>query len=109
MRKVFSDRAKLGITHKCVITYSLSHLDCHCSAMFESNRDQMRCGKDRDFIDKQHTQISSLIKRQSEQDFPRGLIINGLIDGTNISLLNEREIFSGYFVLYIIQQMEVAS
>jgi hypothetical protein len=38
--------------------------------------------KDRDFIDKQHIQISSLIKRQSEQDFPRGSMRNGLIDGT---------------------------
>ncbi len=35
MRKVFSDRANLEITHKCVITYSLSHLDCHCSAYLD--------------------------------------------------------------------------
>jgi hypothetical protein len=34
--------------------------------MFESLRDQMGGGKDRDFIDKQHIRISSLIKRQSE-------------------------------------------
>jgi hypothetical protein len=32
MWKVFSDKANLEITHKCVITYSLIHLDCHCSA-----------------------------------------------------------------------------
>ncbi len=38
-------------------------------------------GKDRDRIDKQHIQISSSIKRQSEQDFPRGSMRNGLIDG----------------------------
>ena len=38
--------------------------------IFESLRDQMGGGKDRDFIDKQHIQISRLIKRQSEQDFP---------------------------------------
>jgi hypothetical protein len=50
--------------------------------MFESLRDQMGGGKDRDFIDKQHIQISSLIKRQSEQDFPRGSMRNVLIDGT---------------------------
>jgi hypothetical protein len=31
--KGFSDKANLEITHKCVITYSLSHLDCHCSAV----------------------------------------------------------------------------
>jgi hypothetical protein len=33
MWKVFSDVAILDITHKYVITYSLSHLDCHCSAV----------------------------------------------------------------------------
>ena len=40
--------------------------------MFESLRYQMGCGKDRDLIDQQHIQISNLIKRQSEHDFPRG-------------------------------------
>ncbi len=50
--------------------------------MFESLRDQMGDEKDRDLIDKQHIQISSLIKRQSECDFPRGSMRNGLIDGT---------------------------
>jgi hypothetical protein len=39
-------------------------------------------GKDRDFIDKQHVQISSLITRQCECHFPRGSMRNGLIDGT---------------------------
>jgi hypothetical protein len=50
--------------------------------MFDSLRDQMGGGKGRDFINKQHNQTSSLIKRQSEQDFPRGSMRNGLIDGT---------------------------
>ncbi len=50
--------------------------------MFISLRDQIGGGKDRDFIDNQHIQISSLIKTQSEQDFPRGSMRNGLIDGT---------------------------
>jgi hypothetical protein len=50
--------------------------------VFESLRDQMADGKDRDLIDKQHIQISGLIKRQSERDFPRGSMRNGLIDGT---------------------------
>ncbi len=50
--------------------------------MFESLRDQMGGGKDRDRIDKEHIQISSLIKRQSERDFLRGSMRNGLIDGT---------------------------
>ncbi len=33
MWKVFDDKANVEITHKCVITSSLSHLDCHCSAV----------------------------------------------------------------------------
>jgi hypothetical protein len=45
-------------------------------------RDQIGGGKDRDLIDKQHVLISNLIKRQSERDFPRGSMGNGLIDGT---------------------------
>jgi hypothetical protein len=40
--------------------------------MFESHRDQMGGGKDRDLIDRQHIIISNLIKRQSERDFPLG-------------------------------------
>ncbi len=50
--------------------------------MFEPLRDQMGGGKDRDLIGRQHTLISNLIKRQSERDFPRGSLRNGLIDGT---------------------------
>jgi hypothetical protein len=50
--------------------------------MFESLRDQMGGGKDRDLIDRQHILISNLIKRQSECDFPRGSMRNGFIDGT---------------------------
>ncbi len=50
--------------------------------MFESLRDQMGGGKDRDLIDKLHILISNLMKRQSEHDFPRGSMRNGLIDGT---------------------------
>jgi hypothetical protein len=50
--------------------------------MFESLRDQMGGGKDRGLIDQQHIQISNLIKRQSERDFTRGSMRNGLIDGT---------------------------
>ena len=38
--------------------------------MFESLRNQMGGGKDRDLIDRQHVLISNLIKRQSERDFP---------------------------------------
>jgi hypothetical protein len=49
--------------------------------MFESLRDQMGGGKDRDLIDRQHILISNLIKRQSACDFPQGSLRNGLIDG----------------------------
>jgi hypothetical protein len=49
--------------------------------MFESLRDQMGGGKDRDLIDRQHILISNVIKRQSECDFPRGSMRNGLIGG----------------------------
>ncbi len=50
--------------------------------MFESLRQQIGGGKDRDFIDQEHVIISNIIKQQSEQDFPRGSMRNGLIDGT---------------------------
>ncbi len=49
--------------------------------MFESLRDQMGGGKDRDLINK-HIQISNLIKRQREPDLPRGSMRNRLIDRT---------------------------
>ena len=50
--------------------------------MFESLRDQMGGRKDRDLIYRQHILIINLIKGQSERDFPRGSMRNGLIDGT---------------------------
>ncbi len=74
--------------------------------MFESLRDQMGHRKDRAFIDKQHIQISSLINRQSEQDFPLGSMRNELIDGTKCQSSEQKGIFSDYCVLHI-QQMEV--
>ncbi len=50
--------------------------------MFESFRTQLGGGKDRDCIDQQHIVVSNIVKRQSEQDFPRGSMQNGLLDGT---------------------------
>ena len=50
--------------------------------IFESLRNQIGSGKDRDDIDKQHVRMYMIIKRQSERDFPRGAMRNGLIDGT---------------------------
>jgi hypothetical protein len=63
--------------------------------MFESLRDQMGSGKDRDLIDRQHILISNLIKRQSECNFPQGSMRNGLIDGTKMSAFRTK----GKFVL----------
>jgi len=50
--------------------------------MFESLRYSMGGGRDRDLIDQLHIEISQQLKRQSERDFPRGSMRNGLIDGT---------------------------
>ncbi len=50
--------------------------------IFESLRNQIGSGKDRDDIDKQHLRMYMIIKRQSERDFPRGAMRNGIIDGT---------------------------
>jgi len=50
--------------------------------MFESLRDRLGNGINRDVIDQQHITISNILKRQSERDFPRGSVRNGLIDGT---------------------------
>ena len=50
--------------------------------MFESLRHQIGGGQDRDFIDQLHNDISNIIGRQSERDFPRGSMRNGLINGT---------------------------
>ena len=33
-------------------------------------------------LDKLHQQISAEIQRQSERDYPRGSVRNGIIDGT---------------------------
>ena len=58
--------------------------------MFESLRDQMVGGKDRDLIDKQHILTSNLIKRQSERDFRRGSMRTGLNDGTKCQSLEQK-------------------
>jgi hypothetical protein len=47
-------------------------------------------GRDRDFIDQPHIEISQLLKRQSERDFPRGSMRNGLIDGTKCQSLERK-------------------
>ncbi len=50
--------------------------------IFESLREQIGGGKNRDFIDQKLIIISNIIKRQSECNFSRGSMNNGLIDGT---------------------------
>jgi hypothetical protein len=52
--------------------------------MFESLRLQLGGSIDQDYIDQEHVVVSNIIQRQSERDFPRGLMRNGLIDGTKI-------------------------
>jgi hypothetical protein len=50
--------------------------------MFESLREQIGGGKNRDIIDQEHVIIFNIIKQQSECNFPRVSMCNGLIDGT---------------------------
>ncbi len=52
--------------------------------MFESLSLQLGGGIDQDYIDQEHIVGSNIIQRQSECDFPRGLMSNGLIDGIKI-------------------------
>jgi hypothetical protein len=52
--------------------------------MFEFIRLHLGGGIDRDYIDQEHIVVSNNIQRQSERDFPRGSMHNGLIDGTKI-------------------------
>jgi hypothetical protein len=54
--------------------------------MFESLRLHLGGSIDQDYIDQEHIVISNIIQRQSDRDFPRGLMHNGLIDGTKIKL-----------------------
>ncbi len=50
--------------------------------MFESLHYHLGGGIDCDYIDQEHVVVNNMIKRQSKHDFPRGLVRNGLIDGT---------------------------
>jgi hypothetical protein len=52
--------------------------------MFESLRLHLGGGIDQDYIDQEHIVVSNNIQRQSERDFPLGLVHNCLIDGTKI-------------------------
>ena len=50
--------------------------------MFESLSYHLGGGIDRDYIDQEHVVVNNMMKRQSMHDIPRGLMQNGLIDGT---------------------------
>jgi hypothetical protein len=50
--------------------------------VFKSLRFHLGGGIDHDYIDQEHVVVNNMIKRQSEHDFPRGLMRNGLIGGT---------------------------
>ncbi len=52
--------------------------------MFESLCLHLGGSIDQDYIDQEHIVVSNIIQRQSERDFPRGSMRNGLIDGTKI-------------------------
>jgi hypothetical protein len=52
--------------------------------MFESLCLHLEGGIDQDYINQEHIVVSNIIQRQSERDFPCGLMRNGLIDGTKI-------------------------
>jgi hypothetical protein len=47
--------------------------------MFKSLHLQFGCGIDWDYIDQEHVVVSNIIQKQSEHDFPLGLMHNGLI------------------------------
>ncbi len=61
--------------------------------MFESLRLHLEGGIDQDYIDQEHIVVSNIIQRQSERDFPRGLMCSGLIDGTKFNHLNRKETY----------------
>jgi hypothetical protein len=50
--------------------------------MFKSLCYHLGGGIDRDYIDQEHIVVNNMKKKQSGHDFPRGLMQNGLIDGT---------------------------
>jgi hypothetical protein len=50
--------------------------------MSKSLRLQLGGGIDQDYIDQELIVVSNIIQRQSERDFPRGSMHNGLIDST---------------------------
>ena len=58
--------------------------------MFESLCLHLGGNIDQDYIDQEHIVVSNIIQRQSEHDFPRGSMHNGLIDGTKFNRPNRK-------------------
>ncbi len=61
--------------------------------MFESLHLHLGGGIDWDDINQEHIVVSNIIQRQSERDFPRGSMQNGLIDGTKFIHPNGKETY----------------
>jgi hypothetical protein len=61
--------------------------------MFKSLRLQLVGSIDQDYIDQEHVVVSNIIQRQSERDFPHGLMHNCLIDGTKIQSFERKETY----------------
>ena len=64
--------------------------------MFKSLRYHLGGGSNRDYIDQEHVVVKNMIKRQSKHDFPRGLMGNGLIDGTECQSIEQKGTYFNY-------------
>ena len=73
--------------------------------MFPSLRSVLGTGKDdmdrREFLDKLHQHLSGEIQRQSERDFPRGSVRNGIINDLNVNQMSVEEICF-YFCAFLV-------
>jgi hypothetical protein len=58
--------------------------------MFKLLHHQLGAGKDPENINREHIVVSNIIKRQSERDFPRSSMRNGLIDGTKCQSFEQK-------------------
>ncbi len=70
--------------------------------MFESLCHHLGGGIDQDYIDQEHIVVSNIIQRQSEHDFPRGLMRNGLIDDTKIQSSEQNKPIGPAALLYYV-------
>ncbi len=66
--------------------------------MFEYLCLQLGGGGDQDYIDQEHIIVSNSIQQQSQCDFPRRSMHNGLIDGTKIQSSKQK---GNLFMIYV--------